>query len=198
MKKNAVLITTILFFLLVNTCYFWEPLLGDWSVPLVLILVLGYFVLLIVVVVQIYFLIKERFSNKSRVFHTIGLAMVLVLTFLKPFGMIDFTQFESEDILVAEREGAANCMTTFELKKDFTFKERKVCFGVTEITGGYNTMNDTLYFVNVKSGRREYDYYEFAVIRPSKYDKNIWELAFYEDAKDSAGDVLWITKNEFN
>jgi len=93
------------------------------------------------------------------------LTIVLVLAFFKPFGFIDFDKLEGGDLLIAEREGAANCMTTLKLKDNFTFRETNVCFGVTEIKGNYHLQNDTIYFDNVNIGRHEKGFYKFAVIR---------------------------------
>ncbi len=164
MKNKGLFITTIIFFLTINSTYYWEGKLGIFAFPAFSILVVVYFGLTIALVRQIYFTVKEKFTNKPRLL-TIGLlTIVLALTFFKPFGLIDFDKLEGENILVAQREGAANCMTTLKLKNDFTFKERNVCFGVTEIIGPYKISNDTVYFESVKLGKQEDINYEFAII----------------------------------
>ena len=123
---------------------------------------------------------------------------VLSLTFFKPFGLIDFDKLEGSDVLVAKREGAANCMTTLKLKHNFTFSERNVCFGVTETKGTFRVANDTIYFENVQLGRHEDYFYKFAVIKPKKSDnsKILGDLVRYRDLTDTVGHELWITKNE--
>lgn len=115
-------------------------------------------------------------------------------------GLIDFDQFEGNNVLVAQREGAANCMTTLKLKDDFTFKEQSICFSVTENNGNYHLQNDTIYFDNVSVGVHEDKFYEFAVIEPSKFDKSgkYFELIRYKNLTDTVGHSLWITKNELN
>ena len=91
-------------------------------------------------------------------------------------------------------------MTTLKLKDDLTFKERNVCFGVTEIRGNFHLQNDTIYFDNVSVGRHEDGFYKFAVIEPSKFNKDgkHFDLIRYKSLTDSVGHELWITKNELN
>jgi hypothetical protein len=200
MKNKGLIITTLIFFLLVNTTYYWEPKLGLFAMPATLILVAVYLVLLIALIRQLFLTIKEKFNGKHRFFVIALLTTVLVLTFLKPFGLIDFDKFEGSDILVAQREGAANCMTTFKLKDNNKFTERSYCFGVTEIKGNYKLINDTIYFENVEPGRNENEFYKFAVIRPSKYDNDNkhFDLVRYKDFNDTTGHPLWIIKNDLH
>ncbi|MBP1677215.1 MAG: hypothetical protein H6Q20_1774 [Bacteroidetes bacterium] len=200
MRLKRVFISTLLFFIFINTTYFWEGQLGFFAFPLFLILVIAYIGLFIAFIGQFYLVIKEKFSNTFRLLTVSLLITVMVLTYFKPNGLIDFDKFQGKDILIAQREGAANCMTTIKLKDNFTFKERSVCFGVTEIKGDYRFQNDTIYFDNVETGRNKDKYYEFAVIKPSKYDKEKkqFELVRFKSLKDTIGHELWITKNELN
>ncbi len=200
MKNKVLIISTIAFFLIVNTNYYWEEKLGLFAFPSFLLLILVYIVLGISLIRQFYLAIKEKFHSKLRL-TTIGLLVfVLITTFLRPNGLINFDKFEGEDILVAEREGAANCMTTLKLKEDYTFKERNVCFGVTETTGKYYLNNDTLFFENVNVGRHLEQYYSFGVVKPSKYNKDGKHFDFvrFKSQTDTVGHELWITKNELN
>ncbi|HEX7846571.1 MAG TPA: hypothetical protein VF476_12290, partial [Chitinophagaceae bacterium] len=105
---------------------------------------------------------------------------------------------EGKDILVAEREGSANCTTVLKLKDDFTFRERNVCFGITVVKGTFRVVQDTIYFDNVNSGRYGDDFYKFAVIRPTIFSnsKILSDLVRYRNVNDTAGHLLWITKNE--
>ncbi len=164
MKNKGLLITILIFFLIINTNYYWEPKLGLLVIPVYLILAVVYLGLTFSLFSQIYFIVKENFTNKFRLLTTGILTIVLTLTFFKPFGFIDFERFEGEDILVIQREGVANCMTTLKLKEDFTFKEINVCFGISEVTGNYRIENDTIYFKTKKDGRKEVLNYEFAII----------------------------------
>lgn len=200
MKNKGLLITTIIFFLIVNTTYYWEGKLGLFAFPTFLILVIFFLGLGFALIRQIYFLIKEKFADKTRLINIGLLTIVLTLTFLKPFGLIDFDKLEGDNILIAEREGAANCMTTLKLKDNFTFSERSVCFGVTEIKGNYRLQNDTIYFDNVSLGRHENEFYQFAVVEQSKFnnDGKHFDLKRYKSLTDTIGHELWITKNELN
>lgn len=200
MKNKGLLITTIIFFLTINTVYYWEGKLGLFAFPAFLILAVVYLGLAIALLRQVYFAIKEGFTDKPRLLIIGLLTLVLVLIFFRPFGLIDFDKLEGDNILIAEREGAANCMTTLKLKDDFTFRERNVCFGVTETKGNFRFQNDTIYFDNVSVGRHESEFYKFAVIKPSKFDnsKFFGYLIRYKDLADTTGHELWITKNELN
>jgi hypothetical protein len=200
MKKYRLIIATTIFFLILNTSYYWEGKLGLFAFPSFILLILIYIGLGISLFRQLYLIIKEKFDNKLRLI-TIGLLVfVLIITFLRPNGLINFDKFEGGDILVAEREGAANCMTTLKLKDDYTFKERNVCFGVTETIGKYHIKNDTIYFDNVNIGRHINEYYSFGVVKPSKFSKDGKHFDFvrYKSLTDTLGHELWITKSELN
>lgn len=200
MKNQGLLITTIIFFLTINTTYYWEGKLGLFAFPTFLILVISFLVLGFILIRQIYFSVKEKFEDKERLINIGLLTLVLTVTFLKPFGLIDFDKLEGDNVLVAEREGAANCMTTLTLKDNFTFSERSVCFGVTETKGNYYLKKDTIYFDNISVGRHENVFYKFAVVKPAKFEnsKILGKLIRYKGLIDTTGDELWITKNDLN
>lgn len=198
MKNRRLLITTFVFFLLVNTNYYWEGKLGLFAFPAFLLLAAVYLGLAIALLQQVYFLIKENFRQKKRVLLIGLLTGVLLLTYLNPLGLVDFDKLEGNDVLVAEREGSANCLTTLKLKDDFTFRERIGCFGVSEIKGTFRVVKDTIYFDNVQLGRHKDHFYKFAVIKATKFDnsKIVGDLIRYRDLTDTVGHGLWITKNE--
>lgn len=195
LKNKWLIITIITFFLIVNTTYYWEGKLGLLAFPFFILLAVVYVGLFIALIRQLYISIKEKFSKKAR-FVTIGLlTLVLALTFYKPFGILNFDKLEGENLLTAQREGAANCMTTFKLKDNFTFKERNVCFGVTEVIGTYRISNDTIYFENVKRGKQEDIKYEFGVIEElERYTENKYALKLFNNRKDTIGFRYFIGK----
>ena len=168
--------------------------------PVFLALVLVFFGLAITLLRHIFLAFKEKLSNKHRLLTVSLLTAVLCLTFFFPFGLINFDRLSGDDLLVAQREGAANCMTTFKLKDSNAFIEKSVCFGVTEIKGEYKIVHDTIYFENVEVGRHENSFYKFAVIRPSKFntDSNRFDLVRFKDWGDTTGHELWIIKNDLN
>lgn len=126
------------------------------------------------------------------------MTFVLATSYLFPNGLITFATFESDNLLIAQREGAANCMTTLKLKTNNTFTETNVCFGVTQTTGNYSFKNDTIFFEKVSLGRHEDDFFKFAVIkkRETSNGKYLGDIIRYKDHSDTTGFALWITKNE--
>jgi hypothetical protein len=200
LKNKGLFITTIFFFLTVNTTYYWEGKLGLLAFPAFLVLVVIYFGLAIALVRQIYLAVKEKLVDKFRLLLIGLLTIVLALTIIKPSGLVNFDKLEGDNLLIAEREGVANCTTTLKLKNNFTLRERNVCFGVTEIKGNYYLQNDTIYFENVRVGRHENEFYKFAVIEPSKFNKDgkYFDLTRYKSLTDTVGHKLWITKNDLN
>jgi len=198
MKHKGLYIATIIFFLLVNTTYYWEGRMGMFAMVTFLLLILYFLVLTGFLLGQTFFAIREKFINRQRLF-LIGIMTVLLgLSFLYPGGLLNFSRFERESIFIAQREGVANCMTTLKLRDDMTFIERNVCFGVIETTGIYNIKGDTIFFEKVSLGRHESDFYKFAVIknRETKSEKYLGDLVRYKDYSDTTGIGLWIIKNE--
>lgn len=163
-----------------------------------LLLILYFLVLTGFLIGQSFFAIRERLKNRNRLFLIGSMTIVLGLSFLYPGGLINFSRFERDSVFIAQREGAANCMTTLKLRDDKTFIERNVCFGVTETTGTYNIKGDTIFFDKVSLGRHESDFYKFAVIknRETKSEKYLGDLVRYKDYSDTTGIALWIIKNE--
>ena len=200
MKRKVLIITTIVFFLAINTTCFWEGKLGLLAMPALLILILVYIGQAIVFLKELIFAIKERFVDRYRIL-TLGLlTAVLCLTFLFPFGIINFEKLSGNDLLVAQREGSANCMTTLKLKDNNTFTEKSICFGVREIRGNYKIVHDTIYFENVDLGRHHDSFYQFAVIRPSNInqDQKHFDLVRFRNLNDTTGYELSIIKNDLN
>ncbi len=182
---------------MVNTTYYWEGKLALFAFPAFLILVIVYFGLAIVLVRQIYFLVKEKFTDKQRLVQVGLLTIVLALTFYKPFGFIGFDRLSGKDLLIADREGGGNCTTTLKLKDNNTFRERSVCFGVTEVKGRYELQGDTIFFKDVNKGRQS-EYYSYALIKLADYQnkKIIGVIVRYKDKGDTEGHELFITKND--
>jgi len=197
-KQKGLFITTILFFLIVNTNYFWEGKLGFFAFPVDFLLVIVFLVLGFLLLRQLFFAFREKFIDKQRLVIIGILVIVVTVTVLKPNGLINFDKLQGKDLLVAEREGAANCMTTLKLKENNTFTERTVCFGVMEIKGNYELKGDTIFFKDVGFVRHESGYYMFAVIQKSDSEKTkyLGDIVMYKSYSDTIGRDLWITKNE--
>ena len=124
MKQKRLVISTLLLFLIVNTISLWDGKLGFLAFPFFLLLVVVYLILVVLVFRQLFFAIRKKLKDKQKLGVIGALTIVLTLTFLKPNGLINFDKFQGKDLLVAEREGAANCMTTLKLKENNPFTER--------------------------------------------------------------------------
>jgi len=113
---------------------------------------------------------------------------VLVLVYTKPDGIIDFESFSGKSLLVAVREGSANCFSTFKLKENHQFLERNVCFGLTEVKGTYELKGDTIFF-KTNDLRNKDAYYEYAVIKPLKIKMSsfLGEIIKYKNKSDTIG-----------
>lgn len=197
--NKTLLIAAIIFFLVVNTSYFWRGLFPLWELLAFFLLVIIYFALIVAVVLQVANASEEKFRNKGR---NVTIAIVAVVIFLvgyRPTGLINFQQFESKDILVAQREGGANCMTTFKLKKNKTFREETVCFGTMKAEGQYSIENDTITFSDVEYYKGK-EFYQYAVITPvdSISESKIGNLVLYYSSQDTTPLKLWIVKKEFD
>jgi hypothetical protein len=200
LKNKGLLTTTIVFFLTINTAYYWEGKLGFFAFPVSALLIVVYFVLVAALIRQIYFAVIEKLADKTRLLSIGLIALVLALVFVKPFGIIDFDKLEGENVLIAQREGSASCTITLKLKDNFTFKERSVCFGVTELNGKHHLQNDTIYFDDVELRRNQDKFYKLAVVRlsKSKQDGKHFDLIRYTDLTDTIGNALRVTKNELS
>lgn len=198
MKHKVLIITTMVFFLTVNTYYFWEGNLGPFAFHTYMFLTVVYIVLAIGLLGHLIFAVKEKFADRQRLFVITFLALILALTFLFPRGIINFDKLEEKDLLVAQLEGAANCTTTFKLKEDNKFVERSVCFGVTETKGIYKLKGDTIFFSNVVLARGDKSYYDFALIKKSVSQNQtiLGYLVRYKNTRDTIGHELWIIKDD--
>ncbi len=198
MKHQNLYIATIIFFLLVNTAYFWEAQLGEFAMLIFLLLILYFFGLILILLGQTFFAIREKFNDRIRLILIGLMTFVLGSSFFFPRGLINFDKLERESVLIANREGAANCMTTLKLRDDNTFSEKNVCFGVTETTGTYFIKGDTIYFDKVSPGRHESEFYRYAIIKKSETKSEMYsgDLIRYRDFSDTSGVSLWIIKNE--
>ena len=199
MKRKKLLLATIIFFLLINTTYFWIGATGILATLIFVLLFASFLVLSVILIGQIYFLIKEKFKDRNRIWTVGFLVFVLGSVAFFPTGIMDFEKLESENLLVAEREGAANCRTTLKLKKNKKFIEKNICFGVSETKGTYRIVNDTIYFENVSSSRHKKEFYEFAIIANQKDLGNYADVILrFKNSSDTTGIALWILKNELN
>lgn len=193
-----VAIMALLLFLLVNTMYFWEGQLGLWDIPVTLALFFYFIALAGLFIYQVVAAFKEKFTDKARLLSMLIQLAVLVSVCLAPTGLVDFDRLTGKDVLVADREGVANCVTRLKLKANSIFIQRQVCFGITEIKGSYAIKHDTLFFTNVAPNRQVDSFYTYAVLKQEKtYDnKNAKpDLYMYYSKTDTVGYPLFVAEN---
>lgn len=162
-RSKLIIGIALAFFLLVNTSDLWTDNLGFYAMIFSIILFLTFIGLTIILIIQLLYAFKERFKNRERNLTAIVLVLVLILTVFMPFGIVNFKKFESKDILVAQREGVANCTVTLKLKENNEFAFSNICFGTSMTKGEFKIGGDTIYFQNTKLGRSVENFYEFGI-----------------------------------
>lgn len=196
LKYKTILISTLIFFLLVNTSQLWEGKIGLFAMITLLLLVVYFIALSIVFSIQLYKGFKEKFQLRKRLYVIGLLFFTLTTTLFFPGGMINYELFESKSVLIAQREGAANCMATLKLRENNTFTEKQICFGITEINGEYSRSGDTVFFKTTSPKRQGDEFYEYAIIKNE--NNNLFNLDCYMNSTDSIGTWLTIIKNELD
>ncbi len=187
---------TLIVFLLLNTSYFWEGIFGVGAFIPIFIIFCLVFILFIEFVRQFYISIRDRFSDTKRNFLISFMLIFFLLIYFKPLGIVNFEKLKGEDALVANREGAANCMTTLRLKKNKKFTYQSVCFGIERNFGNYTIKNDTIFF---KSDSREFKF-QFAKIKnvTSTKGNDFEAIILFENKSDKKPLEIYITKNDLN
>lgn len=174
MKKGLVL-TSIIFFLTLSTSYYWEGKLGLLTLPAFVFLTIIYLVLGVMLIVQLYHLIREKINVKTRLLNFCIILVVLILTFSKPYVflknlfLMEYLDIENDNVLVAARFIESKPTETFKLNINFTFKEKNAIYSLSEMTGTYKIGDDTIYFENVRKGKLEDIQYEFGVIEELEF-----------------------------
>ena len=182
----------VLFFCLINTSALWINNLDFYAMIASTFLFLVFIGLFITLSVQLFLSVKEQFQRRERNIVLGVLITILLLTFIMPFGLSNFKSFESKDVLIAQREGVANCTITLTLKENGEFVSSNICFGASETKGNYSMVGDTVLFEKVKPGRGTTDFYKFGILKldqPSGF-------TLFRNAQDSIGLTLNIIKYE--
>lgn len=191
--SNKIIIgIAIIFFLLVNTTYLWMGDLGFYGMILSIVLFLIFIGLSIALMVYLFMSIREKLQKRESNITTGILIIVLSLTFFMPFGLVNYGAFEAKDILIAQREGVANCTITLKLKENQQFISKDICFGISQTKGNYFVSGDTVVFEKVNTGRGKEKFYEFGILESEKEKR----LILYRDKQDTVGLKLIILKYE--
>ena len=188
MRSRTVIIISIIFFTLVNTSYFIEKLPGLWDILIAIITTLGFLVLGIILIGQLYKLFKEKLGDKSRIISTIVLIITLTVTSIFPLGVINYEDLQGEDLLVASLEGVANCQTVLKIKKNNKFIQTSLCFGVDKWNGTHQIVGDTikLNYIDTVDLNRKYAYGLIKLTENKEYIK-IGRILMFQSYKDTIG-----------
>ncbi len=163
---------------------------------IMIISISSFFILGIILIVQLFKLLKRDNSRISRIVSIIIGSLVLLTTYIKPYGLIDFTQFELETKLEASRIGGGNCNQKLKLFVDQTFTERERCFSTSTTKGNWKLLNDTIFFSNVIKGTSIDEYYTMAIIKQSNISGLVKSLHRFKSKNDTIGHEIFIFKNE--
>lgn len=198
MKQKRILVATVVFLLIINTFNLWKGQLGMFHLILSIVLFFYFLVLSGFLVGQLFAAFQEKLKDKHRLYLLAILVFTLGSTVLYPRGMFNFDNWGSSTVLIAQVEGAANCTTTLKLKKDNTFVERVVCFGIADSKGRYLMKGDTIFFHSVKSGRNNGNFYKYAVLKKPaiKSKGKLGNLECYERLTDTIGFPMEIIKDK--
>jgi amino acid transporter len=189
MKNKALLIITVIFFLLVQSRYYLEDLFTTDRFPFmemvsVFVLFLVFIILVMSFLFQVEKAFKEKFNNRSRLYLITFMLFALGVTVWRPFGLVDFEKFEGKDVFVANAEGAANCNSILKLKDN-------------KIKGTYSITGDTIKFVGFDR-KEHHPKLRFAIVRPTKFlnSKVKSDVLMHFDDNDTAKRPLLVTMNK--
>lgn len=145
-QQKKILIATIVYVLLWNTQYFFEQLSGPSSLIILLILLIALFYLISIALFLLVKFILKKPKNKFSLINIGFIFLVAILSWFKPFGIIDFYKFEGENILIAMEEGSTYA-SAIRLKEGNIFKKTTTSFGIIDHQwGNYTIVNDTIKF----------------------------------------------------
>lgn len=163
---------------------------------IMMISISSFLILGIILVIQLLKLLKRDYSRISKIVSIVIGSLVLLTTYIYPYGLIDFTHFEPETKLEASRVGGGNCNQKLKLYVDQTFIERERCFSTSTTKGNWKLLNDTIFFSNVIKGASIDEYYSIAIIKQSNLIGSMKSLQRFRSKNDTIGHEIFIFKNE--
>jgi len=158
----------------------------------------AFLILGILLILQLFKLLNKENRQISRIVSIVIGGLVLLTTYIKPYGLINFKQFEPETKLEASRTGGGNCNQKLKLYTNQNFTDRERCFSTSTTKGNWKFLNDTIYFSNVSNGATIDEYYSMAIIKQSSRSGSINSLIRFKGKNDTTGHEIWITKNKLN
>ena len=168
-RKKSISILILIFFGIWFFQYFLSYVPGAFTIGVLLI---GLSLWIVILGIALYQIIKLALEKSKYYQRLIYVAVIFILNFIslaKPMGLIDWEKYEGENLLIADREGTANCRTILKLKPKNKFKYISRCFGVDFHMGTYKFANDTLHL----QLKRDVDYMDessFATLVKSEND----------------------------
>lgn len=191
--QKKILIAIVAYTIIWNSQYLWEYLPGLFDIGIVLLLMIMIVVLVLIGIYQAYKYVSEENKTKYRLVNIGLIAVIAILSYFKPLGIIDFKRFEGENILYAMREGVANCTTSIRLKEGNRFKMTSICFGIDHFWGNYEIIEDTIKFHYDKiSEENKRDDYAIMQIVNDTTDKRLGLIHYHSEGLRKEGIPMFI------
>lgn len=154
MKQKILIGCALAFFLAIQFLYFWELRRGI-SFSLMFFMLTAFSVLGAVWIYKFVKAARHNFRHRNRNVMLIIVGLVLLATLFKPFGLIDYENWNSCDVLVAVEKSSETCSRTLRLKDNNAYTQMFSCFSISKERGTYTQNGDTVFF---KNHSEKYDY----------------------------------------
>jgi hypothetical protein len=173
MKHKGLIILAISYFALLCIQYVW-------NFPIYVLLAIGFITLLTVLIRQFYFINKESFINKWRIYAAGLLFIVLMSTFLLP--ILNSSNSNRRSVMDIEY-GEAKREVSFQLKENGTFQY--YIEGQRPIEGKYESYEDTIIFKDTDN--TEFPQFVILDIPAFQDSKFCGQITLYKNDRDSTG-----------
>jgi len=198
-RKKIISTLIVVFFGIWFFQYFLSYIQGAYTIVVLLIGLCLWFILLGIAIYQLIKLAVEKIKNYQRLLFVSIILILGFLSYTEPMGMINWEKYEGQNILVAEREGTANCRTIIKLKENNKLKYISRCFGVDFHLGTYELRKDTLYF-ELEKNVGYMDKYSYATLLKSKTDTTKYKRMIlhknFEDKRSLSFSIKEIKMNK--
>ena len=195
MRTKHLYIIVIIFFLLVQTEYYWGNNLGWFAIIWFFAMQALLVVFCGILVYQLFKLATERPFTGKRLLAIFLLSFVLLSTYLRPWGLIEFEKYETPPVLKAKAKGGGGCNNVLRLYNDSSFIDDSRCFGTERTRGKWRYSNDTIYFYEIRPGTLQETYFEFAIIKETGDNRHQY-LRRYQDRNDPHGRRMNVLHND--
>lgn len=173
------------------TSDFWEPWLGWHSFYILLGVALLSGILFLRLLYLIFKMLWPVGRSKLHYLQSAWLSLAIIVSYLYFNGHLSIERFMGKPVLVAGREGAANCTTVLKLFPNGHFKLQSVCFGISRLEGEWQKKSDTIFFSNF-TGRSDVQRYEYARYDSLPKTTGKKDFLFLYDISKPAKDSLWL------